>query len=39
MLDNEGFDLWANNYDKTVNLSEEANTYPFCGYKNVLGYI
>lgn len=39
VLDREGFDLWANNYDKTVNLSEEANTYPFCGYKNVLGYI
>lgn len=39
MLDNKGFDLWANDYDKTVNISEENNEYPFAGYKDVLNYI
>ena len=39
MLNNKGFDLWADDYDKSVNLSEEENTYPFAGYKNVLGSI
>ena len=39
MLNNEGFDLWADGYDESVNLSEENNEYPFAGYKNVLNYI
>lgn len=39
MLDKKGFDLWANGYDKSVNLSEEDNEYPFAGYKNVLNTI
>ncbi len=39
MLNNKGFDLWADGYDKSVGLSEEANTYPFAGYKKVLGNI
>ncbi|MCY1713983.1 class I SAM-dependent methyltransferase [Caproiciproducens galactitolivorans] len=39
MLDREGFDLWANGYDKSVSLSEETNEYPFAGYKNVLNQI
>lgn len=39
MLDNKGFDLWADDYDKTVNISEENNEYPFAGYKDVLNYI
>ena len=39
MLDNKGFDLWADGYDKTVGVSDEGNTYPFAGYKNVLGTI
>lgn len=39
MLDNKGFDLWADGYDKTVGVSEEGNTYPFAGYKIVLGTI
>ena len=39
MLDSTGFDLWANEYDKTVHLSEEADEYPFAGYKNVLNTI
>ena len=29
MLDQKGFDLWAEGYDKFVGISEEKNTYPF----------
>ncbi len=39
MLDNKGFDLWADGYDKSVELSEEDNEYPFAGYKDVLNTI
>lgn len=39
MLDEKGFDLWADGYDATVGLSEESDTYPFAGYKKVLGGI
>lgn len=39
MLDKKGFDLWADGYDKTVGISDEENTYPFAGYKDVLGSI
>ena len=39
MLDNKGFDLWADGYDKNVGISDEENTYPFAGYKDVLGTI
>ena len=39
MLDNRGFDLWADGYDETVGLTEEENRYPFAGYKEVLGEI
>ena len=39
MLDNKGFDLWAHGYDKSVQLSEENNEYPFAGYKDVLNTI
>ena len=39
MLDNKGFNLWADEYDKEVGLSEEDNSYPFAGYKDVLGGI
>ena len=39
MLDNKGFDLRAAGYDKSVGLSDEENTYPFAGYKDVLGTI
>ncbi len=39
MLDNKGFDLWADGYDKAVGLSDEENIYPFAGYKDVLGQI
>lgn len=39
LLDSKGFDLWADGYDQAVGISEEQNTYPFAGYKNVLGKI
>ena len=39
MLDNKGFDLWADGYDKSVGVSDEENAYPFAGYKDVLGTI
>lgn len=39
MLDKNGFDLWADGYDKVVGLSDEDNRYPFAGYKDVLGNI
>ncbi len=39
MLNNKGFDLWADGYDKTVGVSDEENSYPFAGYKEVLGRI
>ena len=36
MMDEHGFDLWADGYDQSVGLSDEDNTYPFAGYKQVL---
>lgn len=39
MLDNKGFDLWANDYDLSVGISDEDNSYPFAGYKKVLNEI
>ncbi len=39
MLDNKGFDLWADGYDRAVGVSDEENSYPFAGYKNVLNGI
>lgn len=39
MLDDNGFDLWADGYDEAVGLSDEDNTYPFAGYKKILGKI
>lgn len=39
MLDNKGFNLWADNYDKSVGLSDEDGTYPFAGYKTILNAI
>lgn len=36
MLDHKGFDLWADGYDLAVGLSDEDNTYPFAGYKEIL---
>ncbi|TFE01520.1 class I SAM-dependent methyltransferase [Jeotgalibacillus salarius] len=39
MLNNTGFDLWADNYDESVKVSEENNLYPFAGYKEILNQI
>ena len=39
MLDDKGFDLWADGYDKDVGISDDYNEYPFAGYKNILGSI
>ena len=36
MLEDKGFDLWADGYDRSVGLSDEDNTYPFAGYKMIL---
>ncbi len=39
MLNDKGFDLWADNYDKSVGISDDNNTYPFAGYKKILNEI
>lgn len=39
MLNNKGFDLWADDYEKSVGLSDEDQTYPFAGYKDILNII
>lgn len=39
MLDDKGFSLWADDYDKSVGLSDENYTYPFAGYKAILDII
>lgn len=39
MLNDKDFDLWADNFDKSVELSDEDGTYPFAGYKDVLNII
>ena len=39
MLNNTGFDLWADDYDKSVGLSDDDDTYPFAGYRAILNTI
>lgn len=39
VLDGAGFDLWADGYDQSVRISDEEQTYPFAGYKRVLGKV
>ncbi|MGI5085074.1 class I SAM-dependent methyltransferase [Treponema putidum] len=39
MLDSKGFDLWSDNYDTQVEISDEENVYPFAGYKKVLSTV
>lgn len=36
MLNHREFDLWSEEYDKTVARSDEDQTYPFAGYHGVL---
>ena len=39
MLDEKGFDLWADAYDAAVSESDEENSYPFAGYRKILNAI
>ncbi|MEQ2443210.1 class I SAM-dependent methyltransferase [Pseudoflavonifractor sp. CLA-AP-H29] len=39
MLDSQGFDLWADDYDRDVGLSDESDRYPFAGYREILNDI
>ena len=39
MLDQKGFDLWADGYDKSTGLSDEQDVYPVAGYRALLGEI
>ena len=39
MLDEKGFDLWAEAYDESVAASDREGTYPFAGYRELLGTI
>ena len=39
MQDKKGFDLWADDYDKSVDLSDKYGSYPFAGYKSILNVI
>lgn len=39
MLNSRDFNLWADNYDQTVQVSEENNLYPFAGYRKILNTI
>jgi putative AdoMet-dependent methyltransferase len=39
MLDKDGFDLWSNNYDETVDISDKENSYPFAGYTKLMTII
>lgn len=36
MLNHEGFDLWADTYDRSTACSDENGSYPFAGYGAVL---
>ena len=39
MLNSKGFDLWSDNYDTQVEISDKENVYPFAGYKKVLSTV
>lgn len=39
MLNQTGFDLWADGYDQSVGLSDQQATYPFAGYQQILNAI
>lgn len=39
MLDNKGFDLWADGYDEDVDITDDDHLCPFAGYKKILGMI
>lgn len=39
LLDQNGFDLWAKEYEESVRESEEEQRYPFAGYQRVIDAI
>ena len=39
MLNNTGFDQWADEYDRSVARSDAAGSYPFAGYQEILNAI
>jgi len=39
MLNNHGFDLWADSYDEAVVNADGSNQYPFAGYNNLMNAI
>jgi len=39
MLDSHGFDMWADGYDETVDISDSNNVYPFAGYRKIMNAI
>ena len=39
MLNNTGFDQWADEYDRSVARSDAAGSYPFAGYQEILDAI
>jgi len=39
MLNNHGFDLWADSYDNSVRQAEEDNKYPFAGYTKLMNAV
>ena len=36
MFDQNGFDRWAEEYDEDVIRTDEAEAYPFAGYRKIL---
>ena len=39
MLDNKGFNIWAETYNNSVKISDEKNVYPFAGYEKLMNTI
>lgn len=39
IMNQQEFDLWAGSYDESVGRSDQQNTYPFAGYRQVLNEI
>lgn len=39
MLNETGFDLWADGYDKSVGLSDDDGRYPFAGYRALMNAV
>lgn len=39
MLEKEGFDAWAEEYDRSVRETDEASGYPFAGYDALMSWL